>query len=98
MILLSYLSRSKTANVILGSVYNKPAIIVDTHFSRVITRHALSLESSPIKIELDLKRRIKPCKQYRFSMAINKHAREICTSRNVNCDNCFLEKFAPRVC
>lgn len=88
----------KTANVILGAVYNKPAIIVDTHFSRVIKRHALSLENSPIKIELDLKRRIEPCKQYRFSMAINKHGREVCAARNVSCENCFLEKFSPRVC
>ncbi|WP_445436154.1 endonuclease III domain-containing protein [Candidatus Borreliella tachyglossi] len=87
----------KTANVILGIVYDKPAIIVDTHFSRVVLRHEITHERTPFKIELDLKSRISPEKQYRFSMAINKHGRDICTSRSKNCNNCFLERFAPRL-
>lgn len=87
----------KTANVILGIVYDKPAIIVDTHFSRVVIRHGLTIERIPLKIELDLKRKIASDKQYRFSMAINKHGRDICTSRSKTCNGCFLEKFAPRV-
>ncbi|QFP48403.2 endonuclease III [Borrelia miyamotoi] len=87
----------KTANVILGVVYDKPAIIVDTHFSRVVIRHGLTVERTPLKIELDLKRKIASDKQYRFSMAINKHGRDICTSRSKTCNSCFLEKFAPRV-
>ncbi|WP_174220852.1 endonuclease III domain-containing protein [Borrelia turcica] len=87
----------KTANVILGVVYNKPAIIVDTHFSRVVIRHGITLEKTPLKIELDLKNKIPSEKQYRFSMAINRHGRDICTSRSKDCKNCFLEKFAPRL-
>ncbi|UGQ16396.1 MULTISPECIES: endonuclease III [unclassified Borrelia] len=87
----------KTANVILGVVYNQPVIIVDTHFSRVITRHGITLEKTPLKIELDLKNKISSDKQYRFSMAINKHGRDICTSRAKDCRNCFLEKFSPRL-
>ncbi|WKC58281.1 endonuclease III [Borrelia sp. P9F1] len=87
----------KTANVILGVVYNQPAIIVDTHFSRVVTRHRITLEKTPLKIELDLKNKIPSDKQYRFSMAINKHGRDICTSRAKDCRNCFLEEFSPRL-
>lgn len=87
----------KTANVILGVVYDKPAIIVDTHFSRVVIRHGITLERTPLKIELDLKSKIPDAKQYKFSMSINKHGRDICTSRSKNCANCFLEKFAPRL-
>ena len=87
----------KTANVILGVIYDKPAIIVDTHFSRVVMRHGITFEKTPLKIELDLKQKISSEKQYRFSMAINKHGRDICTSRNKTCNNCFLKKFAPRV-
>ncbi|UPA18352.1 endonuclease III domain-containing protein [Borrelia puertoricensis] len=87
----------KTANVILGVVYDKPAIIVDTHFSRVVIRHGITFERTPLKIELDLKSKISYDKQYKFSMAINKHGRDICTSRSKTCKNCFLEKFAPRL-
>ncbi|ACH93674.1 Endonuclease III [Borrelia duttonii CR2A] len=87
----------KTANVILGVVYKKPAIIVDTHFSRVVIRHGITFEKTPLKIELDLRNRIPADKQYRFSMAINRHGRDVCTSRSQNCKNCFLEKFAPRL-
>ncbi|WP_038363630.1 endonuclease III domain-containing protein [Borrelia persica] len=87
----------KTANVILGVVYDKPAIIVDTHFSRVVIRHGITFEKTPLKIELDLRSKIPSDKQYRFSMAINRHGRDICTSRSKTCKNCFLEKFAPRL-
>ncbi|AHH03753.1 Endonuclease III [Borrelia nietonii YOR] len=87
----------KTANVILGVIYNKPAIIVDTHFSRVVIRHGITFKRTPLEIELDLKSKIPADKQYRFSMAINRHARDICTSRSKTCKNCFLEKFAPRL-
>ncbi|QMU99491.1 endonuclease III [Borrelia sp. A-FGy1] len=87
----------KTANVILGIVYNKPVIIVDTHFSRVVIRHGITLEKMPMKIELDLKSKIPSEKQYMFSMAINRHGRDICTSRNKDCKNCFLNKLAPRL-
>ena len=80
----------KSANVVLGHCYNKPAIIVDTHFKRVVYRLGLTVEKDPTKVEFDI-REILPLKyHYRFSMTINYHGRERCFARNPNCDGCKL--------
>ena len=61
----------KTANVIIGAIYNKPAIIVDTHFKRVVWRLGLTEEKDQYRIECDIKKIADAEIQYRFSMIIN---------------------------
>lgn len=80
----------KSANVILGAVYNLPAIIVDTHFSRVVRRFGLTSEKDPSKIEQALQRILPADKQYRFSMIVNKHGRIYCHARKPECTQCPL--------
>ena len=41
----------KTASCVLGDIYGKPAIIVDTHFSRVVNRLSLVDTKDPVKVE-----------------------------------------------
>ena len=81
----------KSANVVVGSLFGKPAIIVDTHFGRVVRRIGLTQAKVPDKIEKDIALLIPEEKQYRFSMAANLHGRKICHSRKPSCSNCFLK-------
>ena len=81
----------KTANVIVGSLFGKPAIIVDTHFGRVVRRIGLTQAKEPDKVEKDIALLVPEKKQYRFSMAANLHGRKICHSRKPSCISCFLK-------
>jgi endonuclease-3 len=88
----------KSANVVVGSLFGKPAIIVDTHFGRVVSRIGLTQSKDPHKIEKDIALLIPEKKQYRFSMTANLHGRKICHSRKPSCNICFLKslcKSAP---
>jgi len=80
----------KSANVIRAHCYNKPAIIVDTHFSRVTKRIGFTDSSNPDVIESDLLLITEEAIQTDFSMIINIHGRRICTSRNPLCEECII--------
>ncbi len=80
----------KSANVIRAHCYNKPAIIVDTHFSRVTGRIGLTDSSNPVKIENDLLLLTDNRIQTDFSMLINIHGRKFCTAGNPLCEECVL--------
>ena len=83
----------KSANVVLGTVFSQPAIIVDTHFKRVVFRLGLTDNTDPEKIEYDIKKLLQDNKQYRFSMTINYHGRSVCLSRRPDCLNCRLYNY-----
>lgn len=87
----------KSANVIVGEIFGKPAIIVDTHFGRVVKRLGFTTEKEPGKVEKDIAKIIPTEKQFRFSMTANLHGREICHARNPQCDKCFLKKLCSWV-
>lgn len=78
----------KSANVIRGACFDLPAIIVDTHFARTVTRLGLTEEKSPDKIESYLSETVPQNIQYRFSMLLNKLGREYCHARKPDCSNC----------
>ena len=80
----------KSANVIRAHCFNKPAIIVDTHFSRVTKRIGFTSSSSPEAIERDLLLITDKAIQTDFSMIINTHGRKICMARKPLCGECVL--------
>lgn len=86
----------KTANVILGEIFNKPAIIVDTHVGRLSGRLDLTRAKQPEKIEANLKKLLPPESWITFSHQIGFHGRQVCTSRNPSCDVCDFTSFCPR--
>lgn len=83
----------KTANVITGHIYNKPSIIVDTHFKRMCLRLNLVTKDDPLVIEKEIKAILDPSKQYRFSMTLNWFGRTVCKSRKPICSNCPLTSY-----
>ena len=56
----------KTANLILGDVYHKPAVVTDTHCIRISRRMGLTTQKEPVKVERDLAAILPPEKSSDF--------------------------------
>jgi endonuclease-3 len=87
----------KTANVLLGHVFNQPGLVVDTHVRRLSLRLGLTLEQDPDAIELDLQGLRPPEDWTPFSMRLILHGRRICHARGPRCDACELRPDCPRL-
>ena len=85
----------KTANVVAGNCYGLPAIIVDTHFKRLMGRLSLSDESNPDKIERSMWDLVPEADRTRFSMVVNEHGRRICSARKPRCPDCVIAELCP---
>ena len=86
----------KTANVILGTWFGRPAITVDTHVARLAQRLQLSEGSGdPVRIELELQQ-ILPQRRWTFtSHALIWHGRRVCRARRPACETCGLRPDCP---
>ena len=82
----------KTANVVVGEIFNTPAIAVDTHVLRVSKRLNLTKQNStPEKCEKDLKKIIDKNKQVQFHHQMIWFGRYHCKAINPSCNNCELK-------
>lgn len=80
----------KTANVVLGSAFGIPGIVVDTHVKRLSQRIGLTREKDPVKIEFDLMPIIPKKDWIAFSHELIWHGRKVCTARKPQCPQCLL--------
>lgn len=80
----------KTANLVLGDIFKKPAIVVDTHCIRLSNRIGLTKNSDPVKIEADLKKIIPPEESLDFCHRLVAHGRNVCNARKPMCGGCTL--------
>ena len=78
----------KTANLILGDDYGKPALVIDTHAIRLTGRIGLTKETDPKKIEFDLKKFVPDDYSIHFCHQLVWHGRAICTARSPKCEIC----------
>lgn len=83
----------KTANLIVGDVYGKPSVVVDTHCIRITNRIGLVSETDPKKIEFALKKILPPEESGDFCHRIVLHGRNLCTARSPKCSECPLNTF-----
>lgn len=83
----------KTANIVLGNAFGKPAIGVDRHVARVAGRLGLSNNTDPDKIEADLVPIIPPEEQVHFCHLLQYHGRRICASKTPKCPQCTISPF-----
>ena len=85
----------KTANVVLGNAFGKPAIACDTHVIRLSRRLRLSENSDAVKLEFDLAE-IVPKKDWTmFSHMLILHGRQYCGARKPDCENCPISRYCP---
>ncbi len=82
----------KSANLIMGDVFGKPAIVTDTHCIRLVNRMGLvDGVTDPKKVEMELWKLIPPEEGNDFCHRLVQHGREICTARTKpHCDRCAL--------
>ena len=80
----------KIANLMLGDVFGKPCIVVDTHCKRITNLLGLTKNTDPTKIEMDLKKIIPPEYGALFCHQIVEHGRAICIARRPKCSRCGL--------
>lgn len=87
----------KTANVMLGDYFKKPAgIVVDTHVKRLAFRLGLTKETDPVKVEKDLTKII-PYEYWGWlAIALILHGRQVCNARKPECSRCTLSNLCQR--
>ncbi|MFB3787310.1 MAG: endonuclease III [bacterium] len=85
----------KTANVVLGTAYGIPAIMVDTHVKRVAARLELTKQKDPDKIEQDLIALVPAAERTAFSHRMIWHGRKVCQARKPGCEACVLAPYCP---
>lgn len=83
----------KTANLILGDVYGKPAVVTDTHCIRITGRLGLTSNTEPAKVEKDLVKLLPPEISNHFCHQTVQFGRDICRARNPKCGECTLNYF-----
>lgn len=83
----------KTANLIMGDIFGKPAVVTDTHFIRITGRLGLTSNKEPAKVEKDLRPLIPPEKSSDFCHRIVQFGRDVCKARKPLCESCSLSYF-----
>lgn len=86
----------KTANLIVGDVYGKESIVVDTHMIRISNRIGLVAEKDPKKIEFSLKKIIPKEEGSDFCHRIVLFGRDICSARKPLCDECPMLRYCKQ--
>ncbi|ANU53241.1 endonuclease III [Acutalibacter muris] len=87
----------KTANLILGDVYHKPAVVTDTHCIRISGRLGLTKNKAPEKVERDLRAVLPPEESNNFCHRLVLHGRAVCIARKALCEKCCMKEFCRRV-
>ena len=89
----------KTANLILGDVFNAPsAVVVDTHCIRITNRIGLVSTKEPAKIETALRGLLPPDKSSDFCHRMVLHGRAVCPARAPRCEICCIAEYCKTGC
>ena len=89
----------KSANLVMGDVFGKPAIVTDTHCIRLVNRMGLvDGIKEPAKVEKELWKIIPPEEGSEFCHRLVWHGREVCTARTrPYCDKCCIKDICPKI-
>ena len=83
----------KTANLICGDVYGKPAVVADTHLIRITNLLGLVKTKDPAKVETELKKILPPEESNDFCHRCVLHGRAVCIARRPKCPDCCMADF-----
>lgn len=86
----------KTANLVCGDIYHKPAVVTDTHFIRLCNRLGLVKTTVPIKVETEMKKLLDADESSDFCHRAVLFGRDICTARKAECQKCPLDEICPK--
>lgn len=85
----------KTANLVCGDVYGKPAVVADTHCIRISGRLGLTDSTDPYKVEMQLKKLLPPEESNDFCHRLVLFGRDVCSARSPRCGECPLAALCP---
>ena len=83
----------KTANLVLGDIFGKGGVVVDTHAGRIARRFGFTKNTDPTKVEFDLAKIIPAANQTKFCHQLVWHGRAICTARSPKCEECPVKAY-----
>ncbi len=78
----------KTANLVLGDIFGKGGMVIDTHAKRILYRVGLTKETLPEKVERDTESLLPREKHSDFCHRLVLHGRALCIARRPKCDEC----------
>lgn len=87
----------KTANVVLGNIYDVPSLVVDTHVGRLSRRLGFTKDSDPVKVEHQMMELVPREKWTDFAHLLIAHGRAICQARKPLCSECPISSYCPKV-
>lgn len=87
----------KTANLVLGDIYKKPAVVCDTHFIRLVNRLGLVKTKDPLRVEKEMRKLLPPDKSSDFCHRAVLFGRDICTARRAYCERCPINDICPKI-
>ena len=87
----------KTANLVVGDIFNKPAVVVDTHCIRITSRLGFHSIKDAAKIEKILRELLPPEESNDFCHRIVLFGRDTCSARKPLCSSCPLADYCKKV-
>lgn len=86
----------KTANLVCGDIYKKPAVVTDTHFIRICNRLGFVNSKNPLTVEKEMRKLLPPDKSNDFCHRTVLFGRDVCIARTPKCDGCILADICPK--
>lgn len=83
----------KTANLVVGDIFHKPAVVTDTHCIRITGLLGLTDNTVPVKVEKDLRAILPPEDSNNFCHRLVLHGRAVCVARRPKCAECCMQDF-----
>jgi endonuclease III len=83
----------KTANLVVGDIYHKPAVVTDTHCIRICGRLGISEGKDAFKVEKQLRAVLLENESNQFCHRLVLHGRAVCDARNPKCEACCMKDF-----
>ena len=82
----------KTANLVVGDIYGKPAVVCDTHCIRITNLLGFTTTKDPAKCETELRAILDPKESNDFCHRMVLHGRAVCVARKPQCSKCVLRE------
>ena len=87
----------KTANCVLGEIYNVPSMVVDTHMVRIMNLLKFTATKDAKKIEFDLMELFNEKDWVKLTHMVIDHGRAVCIARRPQCQSCAISHYCPSV-
>lgn len=87
----------KTANLVLGDIFGKGGMVIDTHAKRILKRVGLTKQTDPVRVEKDTEKLLPREKHSDFCHRLVLHGRAYCTARNPKCHSCPASSICKKV-